>query len=80
MSSEQAIPKLITVGVMAAELSVPLHRVLHVLSTRRHIRPSALAGRVRLYDTAALARVRYELNAIDARCAVGGVRASAGDE
>jgi hypothetical protein len=36
-------PRLITVGVIAAELHVPLHRVLHVLGTRPHIQPAARA-------------------------------------
>ncbi|MCH8151116.1 MAG: hypothetical protein IH830_01930 [Planctomycetes bacterium] len=60
-------PKLRTAGVIAAELGVPLHRVLHVLRTRQHIRPSARAGTLRLYDREALALIRHELNAIDAR-------------
>ncbi len=60
-------PHLITPGVIAAELRTPLHRVLHVLATRQHIRPSARAGTLRLYDRKAVAMVRHELNAIDAR-------------
>jgi hypothetical protein len=52
---------------MATLLRVPLHRVLHVLRTRNHIRPSARAGTLRLYDRRAVAMVRHELNAIDAR-------------
>jgi hypothetical protein len=53
--------------VIAAELREPLHRVLNVLATRKHIRPSARAGTLRLYDRRAVALVRHELNAIDAR-------------
>jgi hypothetical protein len=65
-------PALRTPGVIARELSVPIHRVLHVLRTRHHIRPSARAGTLRLYDRRAVALVRHELNAIDARrCAKG---------
>jgi hypothetical protein len=60
-------PKLVTSGVIAAELGVPLHRVLRVLRTRPSITPAAYAGNVRLYDRQTIARVRYELNAIDAR-------------
>lgn len=60
-------PNLITTGVIAAELRAPLHRVQHVLATRPHIRPSARAGTLRLYDRRAVAMVRYELNLIDAR-------------
>jgi hypothetical protein len=65
--SAASIPKLRTAGVIAAELRVPLHRVLHVLATREHIRPCARAGTLRLYDQRAVAMVRHELNAIDAR-------------
>jgi hypothetical protein len=65
--SAPSTPRLITAGVIAAELRVPLHRVLHVLATRQHIRPSARAGTLRLYDRRAVAMVRHELNAIDAR-------------
>lgn len=39
------LPTLTTIGVLARTLRVPLHRIEHVLRTRRHIRPSALAGR-----------------------------------
>lgn len=60
-------PQLITPGVIAAELGAPLHRVLHVLRTRKHIRPSARAGTLRLFDQEAVAMVRHELSAIDAR-------------
>lgn len=60
-------PKLLTVGRVAAELNVPLHRVLYVLATRAHVRPRARAGSLRLYDRAAVAMVRHELTAIDAR-------------
>jgi hypothetical protein len=60
-------PRLITAGVIAAELRQMLHRVLYVLRTRNYIRPAALAGNLRLYDRRAIAMVRHELNAIDAR-------------
>ena len=60
-------PRLITPGVIAADLSEPLHRVLYVLRTRQHIRPAARAGQLRLYDREALALVRHELNAMVAQ-------------
>lgn len=60
-------PRLITPGVIATQIGVPLHRVAHVLATRDHIQPSARAGTLRLYDKQAVAMVRHELNAIDAR-------------
>jgi len=70
-------PKLITPGVIARELREPLHRVLHVLATRKHITPSARAGTLRLYDRRAVAMVGDELNEIDARrCRKAAVDAS----
>ena len=60
-------PRLRTAGVIATELHAPLHRVLHILRTRSYIRPTARAGVLRLFDSKAVAQVRHELNAIDAR-------------
>jgi hypothetical protein len=67
VSTAAPIPRLITAGVIATELHTPLHRVLRVLATRPHIQPSARAGNLRLYNRRAVAMVRHELNAIDAR-------------
>ena len=53
--------------MVAADLDVPLHRVLYILQTRDHIKPSARAGQLRLYDRESLALIRHELNTIDAR-------------
>jgi hypothetical protein len=66
-TTQREPPKLITPGVIAAELRTPLHRVLNVLKTRKYIIPSARAGTLRLYSRNAIAMVRYELNLIDAR-------------
>lgn len=66
MTTEQT-PRLRTPGVIARELGEPLHRILHVLRTRSFIAPSARAGRLRLYDLEAVARIRHALNAMDAR-------------
>ena len=60
-------PTLNTSGVIAQQLGVSLHRVTYVIKTRRHIKPLARAGRLRLYDQSAVAMIRHELNAIDAR-------------
>jgi hypothetical protein len=60
-------PRLRTPSVIAREIGQPLSRVLYVLNTRRCIQPIALAGRTRLYDRQAVARIRYEINVIDAR-------------
>jgi hypothetical protein len=62
-----AVPSLLTPGRIADELGVTLPRVLYVLSTRRHISPAARAGTLRLYDRQAVAMIRHELHAIDAR-------------
>ena len=67
MMTARPIPRLITPGRIAAELNEPLHRVLHVLATRAHIQPAARAGTLRLYDRQAVAMVRHELHAIEAR-------------
>ena len=68
------VPILLTPGRIAERLEVPLPRVLYILSTRPHIRPSARAGCLRLFDACAVAQVRHELNAIDARRSGKGVR------
>jgi hypothetical protein len=68
-------PQLTTAGAIAVELGEPIHRVLHVLNTRPAIRPAARAGRVRLFDRAAVLMVRAELHAIDEwRARTGGAR------
>lgn len=66
-------PKLVTVGVIAAELAIPVDRVCRILRTRPHIKPRAFAGNIRLFGNDAIAQVRHEVNAIDARRA-GGAR------
>lgn len=65
-------PQLITPGVIARRLAVPLHRVTRILATRPHIQPRARAGLLRAYAEEAVAQVRHELHAIDARRARGG--------
>jgi hypothetical protein len=67
MGTATSSPRLITPGVIATRLHEPLHRVQRVLATRPHIQPVARAGTLRLYDSRAVAMVRYELNVIDAR-------------
>lgn len=67
MSGTFSPPRLRTLSVIAHEVRAPLHRVRYVLATRLHIQPVAWAGNARLYDKQAVAMVRHELNAIDAR-------------
>ena len=55
-----------TTGKIARICCADRHRVEYVIRSCPDIRPTALAGRTRLYNAAALARIRYELNRIDA--------------
>ena len=50
MKKPDTAPKLRTPGVLAEDLGQPLHRVLYVLRSRQQIRPTARAGRLRLFD------------------------------
>jgi len=63
---ESRTPIARTAGVIADELLVPLHRVQYVIRTR-DIKAVAKAGTLAIYDRSAVARIRHELNAIDAR-------------
>jgi len=65
------IPQLRTPGVIAAELGIPLGRVLYILRTRPHIRPIGRAGCLRLYDRKAVEDVRRALELTGQRQAVG---------
>jgi hypothetical protein len=55
-----------TPGHIAARLGESIHRIDYIIRTRG-IRPAAYAGRLRLFDRDGVARIRHELNAIDAR-------------
>ena len=63
-------PQLRTPGVIARELGESLQRVQYILRTRPHIRPAALAGRLRLYDREAVAMVHA--NGVGRAVQVGG--------
>ena len=58
-------------AAIAAELGIPVDRVCRILRSRPHVSTRAFAGNTRLFDNAAIAEVRHELNAIDARREVG---------
>ncbi len=58
--------KLLTIGVIADELGTTPERIAYLIRTRR-IRPAATAGNTRLFTAQNVARLRHELNAIDAR-------------
>ena len=70
-STPSRVPRLATIGEVARALGVPQHRVEYVLRTRPHIRPRARAGRARCFDAAAIAQIRHELHAIDAKGGAG---------
>lgn len=59
-------PQLDTPGRIARRLGVATHRIQYVIASRC-IRPSAYAGRLRLFDREAVARIRHAINAIDAK-------------
>lgn len=59
--------KLLTARQLAKTLGVSRFRVEYVLRTHKSIRPAAQAGTCRMYDRAAVARIRDELDAIDLR-------------
>lgn len=66
MSVATEAPRLNTTGAIADRLGVAVHRIHYIIETRG-IEPAAYAGRLRLFDREAVARIRHELNAIDAR-------------
>jgi len=59
-------PRLRTVGKIAEELNQPVDRIRYLIKARA-IRPAALAGNYQLFNSHAVARLRYELNLQDAR-------------
>jgi hypothetical protein len=67
MDNTEKLAELNTAETIARQLGVSVARVQHILSTRPHIKPAAVAGSTRVYRDAAVAMVRHELNAIDAR-------------
>lgn len=69
-----SIVRLITIGVIAERIGITPERVTRILRTRPHIRPAAFAGNTRLFDSEAIAQIRHEVNAIDARRATRGTR------
>lgn len=64
-------PRLATIGEVANILNAPLHRIEYIVRTRPHVKPRAIAAGARCFDDRAIALIRHELNAIDARRAGG---------
>jgi hypothetical protein len=67
MGPTEQLPELNTAESIARQLGVSVARVQHILSTRPYIQPAAIAGSTRVYRDSAVAMIRHELNAIDAR-------------
>lgn len=68
-------PRLVTVGVIADELQIPVDRVCRIIRSKPHIKPRAYAGNTRLFDNSAIALVRHAVKAGEARLsAKGGAR------
>lgn len=61
---------LFTVGDMARELELPIHRVQYLIRSR-NIQPTQRAGLIRLFDEATLTALINEANAIEARRNMG---------
>lgn len=61
------IPRFHTEQRIAAMLGVSKARVAYIIRSRKHIQPAAIAGQTYCYDSNAVAQIRHELNAIDAR-------------
>ena len=63
----ESLPRLATIGEVAAQLHIPLHRIEYVLRTRPHIQPRAVAGLARCFDDKAIAQIKRALDGIAAR-------------
>jgi hypothetical protein len=61
----------ITIGAIARNLREPLHRIEHVLRTRK-IEPVSVAGHVRIFDQDAVEQVAAAIREIDDRRGKGG--------
>lgn len=66
-SENTEIPRLYTEQRIADTLGVSRARVAYIIRSRKHIKPAAIAGQTYCYYSNAVAQVRHELNAIDAR-------------
>jgi hypothetical protein len=56
-------PALPTIGSIAQECGVPLHRVAYVIDSRG-IKPIGWAGNAKVFDAAAVQRIKSELRRI----------------
>ena len=61
--SAQAIPTLLTVGVIAERFGVPVHRIAYIVDSRG-ISPVGRAGSAYIYTEASVQRIESELRRI----------------
>jgi len=80
LAMNDKLPRLNTIGRLAAKLNRPVHRIEYLIRSRG-IEPAALAGNVRLFSEAVLPILRRELNTVEARrCSRKAVEESAREE
>lgn len=60
------IPAAPTVGEIARRIGAPIHRVEYIIRAR-NIRPSAVAGNVRVFSEADVNRIASEIRRIDSQ-------------
>ena len=60
-------PALATLGTVSEQLGQPIHRIAYILRTRKHIQPTATAGRLRLFSQRTIELIKAELERIDSR-------------
>jgi hypothetical protein len=60
-------PALATLGTVSEQLGQPIHRIAYILRTRKHIQPTATAGRLRLFSQGTIELIKAELETIDSK-------------
>ena len=67
MANASEVPALLTVGVLAQELGVPVSKISYVLQSRPNLQECARAGTLRLFDRATAGKIGEELQLIEQR-------------
>jgi len=60
-------PALATLGTVSEQLGQPVHRIAYILRTRKHIQPTATAGRLRLFNQQTIELIKAEIETIDSK-------------
>lgn len=61
MDTARTQTQLATVGVIADQLGIKVHRVTHAIRALG-LKPAARAGRMRVFDDASIDRIKAEIN------------------